>query len=364
MKVKFFDFNRENKDYIDAVLASVVDTIKQGQFILGSKVEQFEAAFAKYLGAKYCLGVANGLDAIKIILMGIGIDENSEVIVPAHTFIASWLPVSDLRGTVVPVEPDSTFNIDVDLIESAITDKTKAILLVHLYGQPVAMEKILEIGQKHGIPVIEDAAQVHGGAYKGKKCGSLGHAAAFSFYPTKNLGAFGDAGAVVTDDFALFSKMKKIRNYGSNIKYLHDCFGLNSRLDEIQAGILYEKLKNLDSRIGQRKKIAKRYCENIKSVEIVVPLYNSDHVWHQFVLRVKNRSDFMNHMKEQEIDTLIHYPVPPHLTGAYAKDFKGVSFPITERICDEVVSIPIYPGMSDEQVEHVIDSCNQYQTKI
>ncbi|TDR23776.1 DegT/DnrJ/EryC1/StrS family aminotransferase [Marinicella litoralis] len=362
MRIRFFDFSKENKSYLEAVLTSVVDTIKSGQYILGPKVKQFEAAFAEYLGAKYCLGVGNGLDAIKIILLALGVDENSEVIVPAHTFIASWLPVTDLGATLVPVEPDEqSMNIDINLIEAAITENTKAIIPVHLYGKPVAMNRLKALGLKHGIPIVEDAAQAHGAVYQDKHCGTWGVAAAFSFYPTKNLGACGDAGAVITNDSELYKKMKLIRNYGSNNKYNHECFGLNSRLDEIQAGILFEKIKHLDALITQRKEIAEYYGKNINSTWLTTPIFDNSHVWHQYVLRVKERNAFIEHMENCGVETMIHYPIPPHQSGAYKNNFATSEFPITNRLCDEVVSLPIYPGLSATEVAHVVDSCNQYK---
>jgi len=364
MKVKFFDFNKENNSYIDNVLASVADTLKSGHFILGPKVNQFESDFCDYLGADYCLGVGNGLDAIKIILMAIGVNQQSEVIVPAHTFIATWLPVTDLGAKIVPVEPDPhTYNMDIDAVERLITKKTKAIIAVHLYGRPVDVISLKSLGDQYGIPVIEDVAQAHGAdVSQGIKCGSVGIAAAFSFYPTKNLGACGDAGAVVTNDASLYKKMKLIRNYGSSEKYKHECYGINSRMDEVQAAILIEKLNTLDELIHERKRIASYYDEHISSNELICPELVSNHVWHQYVLRVKNREDFIKHMQDCGIETLIHYPIPPHLSGVYLNEFSSVDFPITESICNQVVSLPIYPGLSEQELAWVTSSCNTFHS--
>lgn len=365
MTIKFFDLKVEYGAYKEELTAAALETLQSGHYIMGSKLKSFESAFAKYIGVKYCLGVGNGLDALKIILMGMETSGEDEIIVPAHTFIASWLPVSDLGAKLVPIEPDpSTFNINPKLIEKSINQNTKAIIAVHLYGRPVDMRALMRIGEKYNIPIIEDAAQAHGATgFGGKKCGGIGKAAAFSFYPTKNLGACGDAGAILTNDSRLYQIMSKIRNYGSSRKYIHDIQGVNSRMDELQASILSIKLKHIEDFNKKRQKIAACYSKNIQSRYVSKPKMDSHHVWHQYVIRVQKRSEFINHMKKFGVETMIHYPVPPHLTGVYKNQLNGIDLPITELLCAQVVSLPIYPGMSESDQFRVIQACNEYKQK-
>lgn len=362
MTVRFFNFAAESQDYMAAVRQAIDDTISSGQFILGPKLQAFETAFAEYIGVNHCLGVSNGLDAIRLILKALQIDEHAEVIVPAHTFIASWLPVSDLGAKIIPVEPDDKdYNINPAALEQAITERTKAIMVVHLYGAPANMSAIRAVADRHQLPVIEDAAQAQGAKCEGAMAGSMGLAGAFSFYPTKNLGALGDAGAITTNDQALYSRLLKLRNYGSVVKYQHDMPGLNCRLDEIQAAVLLEKLTYLESKNQQRNQIAGQFLQNIKNPLLRLPQQVSGHVWHQFVVRVTDRQAFMIHLQNQGVESMIHYPVPPHLSGAYQKEYGDSHLPLTEQICQQVVSLPIYPGLSEQEIQQVIAACNSFQ---
>lgn len=331
--------------------------IKRGWYILGEELEAFEAEFATYCGTKYCIGVGNGLDALSLILRAYEIGAGDEVIVPANTYIATWLAVSHTGATPIAVEPDEkTYNINPDLIETAITKRTKAILAVHLYGQPAEMDKIKQIAQKYQLKVIEDAAQAHGASYKGRKTGSLGDAAGFSFYPTKNLGALGDAGAVTTNDQDLADKIKLLRNYGSRKKYYNEVKGFNSRLDEMQAAILRVKLGYLDKWNQSRTILAEQYLKALKDTKnIIIPHIHeqTSPVWHLFVIRHNARDGLQNFLSQAGIATMIHYPVPPHLSGAYCND-NYPHFPITERLSKELLSIPMSEFLSSEQAETVI----------
>lgn len=366
MKVPFLDLKpayRELQAELDAAGRRVMDS---GWYILGEEVEAFERAFAAYCGAKYCLGVGNGLDALMLILRGYEIGPGSEVIVPANTYIATWLAVSFVGATPVPVEFNpQTLNLDPARIEAAITSRTRALLPVHLYGQPAEMEPIREIAVRHGLTVIEDAAQAHGAAYQGKRTGNLGDAAAFSFYPTKNLGAFGDAGAVVTNDESLAERIRILRNYGSRVKYYNEVKGVNSRLDPLQAAFLRVKLQHLDEWNARRSKMAQQYLEAMSHCsDLILPSVAKgvEPVWHQFVLRHPLRDKLQEYLKESGVGTLVHYPVPPHLSGAYADvGWKRGDFPITEELADTVLSIPIGPHLSDEEVAFVIRALQEFK---
>lgn len=341
----------ELRDELDAAVGGVMAS---GAYILGPEVTAFEEEFAAYCATRNAIGVGSGLDALRLILLGYGIGPGDEVIVPSNTFIATWLGVSQTGATPVPVEPDvETCNITVEAIEPAITRRTKAILPVHLYGQPVDMDAIVTLGREHGIPVVEDAAQAHGALYRGRRVGSLGDAAAFSFYPGKNLGALGDGGAVTTDNDALAERVRMLRNYGSKEKYRHDLPGLNSRLDSIQAAPLRVKLRRLDEFNDRRRVVAARYLERLEG-ELVVPSVPawSVPVWHLFVVRHRQRDDLQASLDEAGIDTLIHYPIPPHRTGAYAEHAKD-KLPIAEQLADEVLSLPIGPHLSLDDVDRV-----------
>jgi dTDP-4-amino-4,6-dideoxygalactose transaminase len=346
----------ELKDQLDTAYRRVMES---GWYILGEDLEAFEQEFAEYCDVKHCIGVGNGLDALHLILRGYGIGPGDEVIVPSNTYIATWLAVSHSGATPIPVEPNPyTYNIDVDRIVALITYSTKAIMPVHLYGQPADMDPILEISRSHGLKVIEDAAQAHGAMYKGRLVGSLGDAAGFSFYPGKNLGAMGDGGAVVTDDDQLADRVRVFRNYGSLVKYQNEIKGFNSRLDPLQAAFLRVKLKYLDEWNVRRKKVSKFYLRSLAGLpELVLPEIPSwaDPVWHLFVVRHTQRERLRKQLKEVGIETLVHYPIPPHLAGAYERSgWKKGDFPLTERLADEVVSLPIGPHLQLEQADNVL----------
>ena len=339
--------------------------ISSGWYIQGKYNEEFENEFAEYCGTSECIGTGNGLDAIRLILQGYGIGEGDEVIVPANTFIATVLAITYVGATPVFVDADiSTYNIDINKIEEKISDKTKAIILVHLYGRVVDIDSVRKIADKYSLKVIEDAAQAHGAKINGEKVGSLGDAAAFSFYPGKNLGAMGDAGAVVTNDKKLADKVRCLSNYGSIKKYNHIYKGCNSRLDELQAAFLNVKLKYLDKWNDERRKIAKRYIEKInnKKVKLIDMPQNSDgHVFHIFPVMVSERENFVKYMNDNGIKTNIHYPIPILQQKAYIEYVDKIDdFPVTKYICDNEVSLPLYPGMTAEMVEWVIKCVNSY----
>ena len=361
--IKFLDLHKINDRFRGEIDVAVKRVLDSGWYLQGVENERFAKNLAKYCGVKYALGVANGLDALNLIIRGYGWGGGDEIIVPANTFIATILAISENGCTPVPVEPDiSTYNIDPDKIEDAITPRTKAIVVVHLYGQAVQMEKIWAIAAKYGLKVIEDAAQAHGAEYKCRRTGNLGDAAGFSFYPGKNLGALGDGGGITTNDAELYERCKAIANYGSDRKYHHIYKGVNSRLDEIQAAILDIKLKYLDADNARRREIAARYCSEISNPHITVPkTYDeSAHVWHVFVVRTDKRHDLVSHLESSGIQTNIHYPTSPHMQGAYA-EWANRSYPITERIHREVVSLPISPVLTDEDVSCVIASINSFR---
>ncbi|MEY2490483.1 MAG: hypothetical protein QOC70_2425 [Verrucomicrobiota bacterium] len=366
MKVPFLDLKpayRELQGELDAAWRRVMES---GWYILGGEVEAFEREFAAYCGARNCVGVGNGLDALILILRGYDIGPASEVIVPANTYIATWLAVSYVGAKLVPVEPDpQTYNLDPTQIEAAITSRTRAIIPVHLYGQPAEMEAIRAIGLHHGLKVIEDAAQAHGAASQGKPAGNLGDAAAFSFYPTKNLGAYGDAGAVVTNDDGLADRVRLLRNYGSRTKYYNEVKGVNSRLDPIQASFLRVKLQHLDAWNTCRRKVARQYLEGLSGCsDLILPGVNiaAEPVWHQFVLRHPRRDELQEYLKESGIGTLVHYPVPPHLSGAYAgAGWKRGDFPTTEKLAYTVLSIPIGPHLGDDEIAFVVQTLQAFK---
>lgn len=359
VSVPFLDLGATYEEIKSDIDEAYHRVMQSGWYILGKEVEAFEHEFASYCGVEHCIGVGNGLDALHLILKAYDIGKGDEVIVPSNTFIATWLAVSYTGATVVPVEPCSkTFNIDPLKIEKAITSKTRAIIPVHLYGQTADMKPINEIANRYGIKVIEDAAQAQGSMYQGKPAGSLGHAAGFSFYPGKNLGAFGDAGAVTTDDAILAEKIRKLRSYGSKYKYVHEMVGYNSRLDEIQAAFLRVKLRYLSLWNQRRKLIAHKYLDKlgeISGLKLPVVLDGADPVWHLFVVQAKDRAALQKHLSDNGVSTLIHYPTAPHLQAAYQDlGLKHGNLPISEQIHNEVLSLPIGPHMPTSQVEHVI----------
>ena len=342
--------------------AAALRALRSGWYILGHELENFEREFADYLGAKFCIGVNSGLDALTLAVRALGIGTGDEVIVQANTYIASVLAITENKATPIFIEPDEFYNLDADKIEAAITEKTRAIMVVHLYGQASNMEKICAIAEKYNLPLIEDCAQSHGAKFAGKMTGTFG-IGCFSFYPTKNLGAFGDSGAVVTDDENFAKKIKMLRNYGSEIKYHNKLEGVNSRLDEIQAALLRVKLSHLDELNSERKNIAARYLREISNPKIILPKIREDaeHVWHQFVVRTKNRADFQSYLEKNNIKTVIHYPIPPHLAECYTRlGYKRGAFPVAEKFADEVLSLPMFNGMTAAEVDYVISVLNKY----
>jgi dTDP-4-amino-4,6-dideoxygalactose transaminase len=358
MKVPFLDLNSQHDVLSSELLLAFKRVIGSDNFILGKEVKKFEEEFSLFCKSTNCIGVGNGLEALYLILRAYGIGDGDEVIVPSNTFIATWLAVSKTGARPVPVEPyELTYNINPAAIEKAITPYTKAIIAVHLYGQPAEMDTINEIAKKHSIKVIEDAAQAHGAQYKGRYVGSLADAAGFSFYPGKNLGSLGDAGAVTTNDIRLDENLRMLRNYGSKVKYCHELQGINSRLDELQAAFLREKLKKLDEWNINRKAIATKYINGLKGCRLILPYVPNwaDPVWHLFVVRSENRNLLQKKLNDSGVGSFIHYPTPPHLQPAYSTlGFKKGDFPISELMHDQVLSLPIWPMMSDVQVEYVI----------
>ncbi len=362
--IKFLDLQKINNRFRTEIDQEIKEILDDGWYIGGKKLTKFEQDFATFCGVKNCLGVANGLDAITLILRGYGFGEDDEIIVPSNTFIATVLAITQVGATPVFVEPDiNTYNLDPQLIEAAITSKTKAIIAVHLYGRVAPMKEINLIAKKHHLKVIEDSAQAHGAFLNEQRTGSLSDAAAFSFYPGKNLGAMGDAGAVLTNDDQLADKIRALRNYGAREKYVHQEKGVNSRLDDIQAAILSVKLPHLDADNKRRQEIAKFYCENINNEKITLPTYNykfpAENVWHVFVIRTSDRQQLQQYLKEKGIETQIHYPTPVHKQDAY-REWKSLSYPISERIHREVLSLPISPVMTDEELKQIVLAINSY----
>ena len=360
--IKFLDLEKINNRFRKEIDERIKTILDKGWYLLGDEDRTFEDHFAKYCGVKHCIACANGLDALNLIIRGFGFGAGDEIIVPANTYIASILAISENGCTPVLVEPDiNTYNINPDLIEEKITEKTKAVMVVHLYGQAVQMDKIWALAKKYDLKVIEDSAQAHGAYYNGKRTGNLGDASGFSFYPGKNLGCMGDGGCVTTNDDELAAKIRAIANYGSDRKYHHIYKGVNSRLDEIQAAVLDVKLPYLDSDNAKRREIAKYYRENIKNPKIILPkVYDEKaHVWHIFAIRCDNRDKLQKYLEENDIQTNIHYPTPPHKQGAYS-EFGNISYPITEEIHRTEMSLPISPVMTNEEVKKVVEVINAF----
>ena len=360
--IKFLDLYKINEQYRNEIDEKINQVLDSGWYLLGQQDELFEKHFAEFCGTKHCIGCANGLDALNLIIKGFGFSKGDEIIVPANTYIASILAISMNDATPVLVEPDiNTYNINPDLIEDKITDKTKAIMVVHLYGQAVQMDKIWELAKKYNLKIIEDSAQAHGAYYKNKRVGNLGDASGFSFYPGKNLGCMGDGGCITTNDDKLAEKIRALRNYGSHKKYCNLYKGINSRLDEIQAGILDVKLPYLDKDNQKRRQIAQYYLDNIKNEKIILKKSYNDlaNVWHIFPVRTNNRDRLQEHLKENDIQTLIHYPTPPHKQEAY-KEWNNLSFPVTEEIHKTILSLPISPVMTDEEIKKVVEVINAF----
>ena len=360
--IKFLDLEKVNNRFRDEIDLRFKNILDKGWYLQGEENQKFADDFASFCGTEYAIGVANGLDAINLIIRAFGFGVGDEIIVPSNTYIATILAISENNCTPVLVEPDiNTYNINPDLIEEKITDKTKAIIVVHLYGQAVQMDKIWNLAKKYNLKVIEDSAQAHGAIYKGKRVGNLSDASAFSFYPGKNLGCMGDGGAVTTNDKELFEKVKAIANYGSDRKYHHIYKGVNSRLDELQAAVLDVKLSHLDEDNNRRREISKYYRENIKNPKIILPKVYDEraHVWHIFAIRTEDRNALQKHLEANGIQTNIHYPTPPHKQGAY-KEWENQSYPISEEIHRTVLSLPISPVMTTEEVKKVVEVVNEF----
>lgn len=353
------EFYKYQKEYEDKAL----EVLRSGWYILGNEVKEFEKEFAEYTGAKYAVGLASGLDALWIAFRILGIGAGDEVIVQSNTYIASVMGITINCATPIFVEPDEYYNIDVNKIEEKITSKTKAILVVHLYGQASNMEAVMNIAHKYNLRVVEDCAQSHGACYNGKMTGTWGDIGCFSFYPSKNLGAYGDAGAIVTNDEQIAEDVRVFRNYGSEKRYYNKVVGTNSRLDEMQAGLLRVKLNHIDEITQERRQIAERYQNEIKNERFFLPTTNENctHVYHQFVIRCKSRDELIAYLEEKGVGTIIHYPIPPHLSEAYM--YLGLergSLPIAEYYAEEVLSIPMYTGMTREEQDYVIKVLNEY----
>lgn len=364
--IKFLDLHKINERFRNEIDNRIKEVLDSGWYLLGNQDKTFEDNFARFCGTKHCIGCANGLDALNLIIKAYGFGIGDEIIVPANTYIASILAISENGCTPVLVEPDiNTYNINPDLIEEQITPKTKAIMVVHLYGQAVEMEKIWALAKKYNLKVIEDSAQAHGAYYQGKRTGNLGDASGFSFYPGKNLGCMGDGGAITTNDDELAKKIRAIANYGSDYKYHHIYKGINSRLDEIQAAILDVKLPHLDNDNVRRREIAKYYRENIKNPKIVLPqTYDENaHVWHVFVIKCDDRAVLQKYLEDNGIQTNIHYPTAPHKQGAY-QEFSNLNLPITDKIHQEVMSLPLSPVLTDDEVKKVVEVVNAWKYSV
>ncbi len=359
MKVPFLNLHAAYEELKEELDAAYFRVMKSGYYILGEETESFEREFAAYCGVKHCITVGNGLEALHLVLRAWNIGVGDEVIVPANTFIATWLAVSYAGATPIPVEPDErTYNIDPVKIEAAITAKTKAIIPVHLYGQPAEIGRIKKIARKYNLKVLEDAAQAHGALYQEVRTGGLGDAAAFSFYPGKNLGSFGDGGAITTNDDGLVGIIRKLRSYGSSQKYVHEIKGYNSRLDELQSAFLRVKLKYLDQWNGRRSEVAEFYKSNLSRIGIESPFVPEGigPVWHLYVIRCSNRSILQQKLNEARIGTIIHYPIPPHRQEAYASlQFQQKKFPISEKLAEEVLSLPMGPQLAIDELNYVIN---------
>jgi len=356
--IRFLDIQSINNKHLKGLTKAFNNVTKVGQYILGENLNKFEAQFAEYCGTKYCIGVGNGLEAIHLILSAMNIGAGDEVIVPSNTYIATWLAVTYSGAKIIPVEPDpDTYNIDPKKISDKITSNTKAIIVVHLYGLPANVPEIRKACRGKNIQIIEDAAQAHGANIKGRMVGNLGEAAAFSFYPGKNLGALGDGGCVTTSNRSLALKIRSLRNYGSTKKYYNDECGFNSRLDELQAAFLSVKLKKLDLENNKRRKIAlwyHKHLENIDEINIPNKFSVEESVWHLYVIRAYQRKNLSQYLKSKNIETLVHYPVPPHLQKAYSfLNYKKGDFVISENIHDEVLSLPMGPHITQTDVKNI-----------
>ncbi len=363
MQIKCNVLDRQFQMYQAEYEAAALRVLRSGWYVLGNEVLAFENAFAAYTGRKYCVGLNSGLDALILSVRALGIGVGDEVIVQSNTYIATVLGITENGAVPVFVEPDEYYNIDAAKIEAAVTDRTKAVLVTHLYGQASNMAAVVETARKYHLELIEDCAQSHGACFDGQMTGTFGRAGCFSFYPTKNLGAFGDAGAVVTDDEAFADKLRMMRNYGSKVRYHNEIEGVNSRLDEMQAALLRVKLGHLSALNQERKELAQRYDAGIVNPQIVLPKLRTkaESIYHQYVIRCTKRDALQAYLAKQDIQTQIHYPIPPHLAACYAHlgCHKG-DYPIAEQYADQVLSLPIYTGMTGEEQQYVIDRLNAF----
>ncbi|MGQ9485580.1 MAG: DegT/DnrJ/EryC1/StrS family aminotransferase [Desulfosoma sp.] len=366
MKVPFLDLKAAYHELQPALDAAYRRVMLSGRYILGAELQAFESEFAAYCGVRHCIGTGNGLDALHLILRAMDIGPGDEVLVSAHTFIATWLAVTYAGAVPVPVEPlEDTYNMDPRGIPAAVTPRTRALIVAHMYGQPADMDAIAAAARPYGLRIIEDAAQAHGARYKGRRVGGLGDAAGFSFYPGKNLGAFGDGGAVTTNDDDLAHRLQALRNYGSHCKYIHEVKGVNSRLDEMQAAFLRVKLAKLDTWNAQRRLLAARYTKALQDLPGIITPFVPDWaepVWHLFVIRSPFRDQLQHALAQQGIETLIHYPIPPHRQKAY-EDTALRSYPVTERIHKEVLSLPMWPAMPKADVDRVVSAIEAFCEK-
>jgi dTDP-4-amino-4,6-dideoxygalactose transaminase len=361
IKVHFNNLRLEYLKYKEEYHSAIEEVLSRGNYILGENVLKFESDFANYIGTKFCVGVNSGLDALVLSIRALNLGDGAEILVPSNTYIASIIAISENRLKPVLIEPDEFYNIDAFKIESKITKNTRAIMVVHLYGQSSKMNKIISLCEKYNLQLIEDCAQSHGAKFNGKMTGSFGVAGCFSFYPTKNLGAFGDGGAICTNNEEFYNKLLKLRNYGSIKKYHNDIIGVNSRLDELQAAILRVKLSHIEELINFRRQVASRYQKLITNSKVLLPMQfkDSEHVWHLFVIQVDDRPSFIKHCINLGVETGIHYPIPPHLSKAYKGQLE-VDSSLTENLSSRVVSLPIYDWMELNDVDYVIEVVNSY----
>ncbi|OBH58717.1 DegT/DnrJ/EryC1/StrS aminotransferase family protein [Mycobacterium sp. E2479] len=364
--VPFLDVQAATREIEAPVQEAVHRVVRSGRYVGGEETAAFEGEFAAFTGAKHAVGVGSGLDAIGLALRALGIRPGDEVVVPTNTFIATWLAVAHIGARPVAVEPiDGQWTLDPARVSEAITPRTRALVPVHLFGQPADLDELLEVAKRHGLVVVEDAAQAHGARYNGRRVGAHAHAVAWSFYPAKNLGAFGDGGAVTTDDAGVAARVRSLGNYGTSQKYVHDLPGMNSRLDEIQSAVLRVKLQHLDSWNARRRTIANRYAEqlaDIPGLHLPDTAPSREHVWHLYVVDHASRDELQKHLATNGIRTLVHYPIPPHLSGAFASlGLTEGTFPIAERAARTHLSLPIGPHLSEENVTRVIDACRSFR---